>query len=194
MFSHVKNWLRHLRPSPDWRPLTRTARQERAYAEWLETTDYEPWLRAWFKAYHYRKAGLPAQWRVELLRAADHAGVVLYYDERIGAESFTHLFQLLKDRVLALGYNLALSDERCGKCAQYTQHLARHTLRPQPADTACRKYCNQRYGQVTVDLVRIDFAPGFIRLVAKPLPGEVFSAAKPFDELLKAVLEPACSD
>lgn len=167
------------------------AGQQRQYARWLAAETYRNWTGPWYHAYHYCRAGLPPEWPVRPLLPTDSyqpMGVALLYDERIGPRNFQHLFTLLRDRVVAQGYRVAHSDERHLAGHTPDEIIAKYVLHPLPTDSECRSLCDQRFGQVTLDLVRRERQPLLLRLIATPLLDPIFTKAPPFDELLKLIL------
>lgn len=174
----------------DWQPLHRTPAQERSRARWLEQQVYLNWAGPYFKAYHYSKAGITGQqFRVQLLEEAGRHGAVLLYDPSIGPGNFRHFFDLLRDRVQALGYNVSASDHRTLHHERYSETVEKHFLKPLPNDCTATGLCNQRYGNVMLDLVRVNGQPGFIRFVSNPYQDTFFTPPHSFDELMAAVLD-----
>ncbi|KAA9339744.1 hypothetical protein F0P96_03765 [Hymenobacter busanensis] len=173
-----------------WKPLQRSASELRAYARWVHARTYLNWLGPYFKAYHYAKAGLPTahgNLRAQLLQECSHRGAVLLYDPQIGPENFRHLFDLIRDRVQALGYHLASSDLRIRQHPRYTEAIAKHFLKPLPTDCPETGRCQQRFGTIAVDLVTLNGLPGFIRVMANVIDDGMFCPAFSFDELMEAV-------
>ncbi|UYZ64221.1 hypothetical protein [Hymenobacter weizhouensis] len=172
----------------EWQPLRRSAAQERVRQAWVADQVYLNWMGPFFKAYHYQKAGLPgATFRVQLAQEEGRRGAVFFYDPSIGPGNFRHLFDFVRDRVLRLGYNLASSDERRLRHPRYTETVSKHFLKPQPHDCTSTGRCNQRFGNVTIDLVSINGQPGFLRLLSNPFTDDIFTPAASFDELMDAV-------
>ncbi|RIY06212.1 hypothetical protein D0T11_18970 [Hymenobacter rubripertinctus] len=172
----------------DWQPLRRPPAQERVRQQWLEQQVYLNWAGPYFKAYHYQKAGLPGSpFRVQLARQEGQRGAVFLYDPSIGPGNFQHFFDFIRDRVLALGYQLGAADERATRHERYTEATQKYFLKPQPHDCTHTGRCNQRYGNVTVDLVSINGQPGFIRLFNNPFTDSIFTPPGTFDELVDAV-------
>lgn len=175
-------------PSADWQPLHRSPAQERVRQEWLAQQVYLNWMGPYFKAYHYQKAGLPgARFRVQLAREESRRGAVFMYDPSIGPGNFQHLFDFIRDRVLALGYHLGAADQRTVQHEQYAETTQKYFLKPQPNDCTDTGRCNQRFGNVTLDLVGINGQPGFLRLLSNPFTDDIFTAPGSFDELIDAV-------
>ena len=116
--------------------------------------------------------------------------MALLYDARIGPRNFGYLFTLLRERVIALGYRVAHADQHpCPAALHPADVVEKVVLHPLPDPTHGAHPLDQRFGQVTVDLVRRDRQPLLLRLLAAPLPETCgFSKAPPFDELLRRVL------
>ena len=197
LFGFLKRLFSAPAPKAEWRPLHRTPAEERAHARWVEQQVYLNWAGPYFKAYHFSKAGIQGRGlRVQLLEEVGRRGVVLLYDPSIGPGNFRHFFDLLRDRVVALGYNVSTSDHRTLHHERYTESIEKHFLKPLPHDCTDTGRCNQRYGTITVDLVRVDGQPSFIRFVSNPYLDDIFTSAHSFDELMAAVLDlpPAPAD
>lgn len=173
-----------------WQPLRRTPVEERVRSRWLAEQVYLNWAGPYFKAYHFRKAGLQgAGLRAQLLAENGRQGAVFFYDPSIGPGNFQHFFDFLRDRVLALDYNVSTSDQRTLHHEGYTETIEKHFLKPQPKDCADTGRCNQRFGTVSVDLVRINGQPGFIRFTSNAYHDAIFTPPHSFDELMAAVLD-----
>ncbi|UOQ70738.1 hypothetical protein [Hymenobacter cellulosilyticus] len=169
----------------NWQPLTRTAAQLRAHEQWVAQQVYLNWMGPFFKAYHFQKTGVCAkQLRVQLIRDEARQGALFFYDPSIGPGNFRHLFDFIRDQVMRLGYNAAVSDKRFVKHERYAECIEKHFLKPQPNDCTATGRCNQRFGNVTVDLVSINGQPGFIRFFANPYQDTIFTPAAPFDALM----------
>ncbi len=182
---------------PRWRPLVDPDRLRRQHERWVEAETYRNWTGPWFKAYHYKRAGLPPHWPLEILASDANlmpstgpTGVALLYDERFGGSNFQHLFRLLRDRIIDLGYELRQADERTWQGAAHTETLAKYLLLPQPGTCAETGGLNQRFGQVCLDLLTRNRRPAFIRLLITPLPDadRLFAPPRSFDDLLATIL------
>ncbi|MBC6990086.1 hypothetical protein [Hymenobacter sp. BT491] len=172
----------------NWQPLERTPAEQTAHSQWVHQRVYLNWMGPFFKAYHFRKAGVTDRgFRVQLADECGRYGALFFFDPSIGPGNFRHLFDFIRDRVLALGYNLSTSDRRVLHHPRYTETIEKHFLKPQPKDCTVTGRCNQRFGTVTVDLVSINGQPGFIRFFSNPYQDNIFTVAKSFDELMDAV-------
>ncbi|TGD80479.1 hypothetical protein [Hymenobacter wooponensis] len=177
-------------PSREWQPLQRSPAEERLRQQWVQEQVYLNWMGPYFKAYHYQKAGLPnPKFRVQLLHEEGRQGALFFYDPSIGPGNFRHLFDFIRDRVVALGYNLSISDQRSVGHPTYTETIYKHFLKPQPRDCTQTGRCNQLYGNITIDLVFINGQPGFLRLFSNPFDNAIFTPAHTFDEMLAAIFD-----
>jgi len=180
-----------------WQPARRpTPQQARKHAAWVADKVYRNWLGPYYKAYHLRKGGAGGRrgLRVELLREPGRQGALLYYDESIGAGNFRHLYELLGERIVALGYHRACHDQRQRHHEQHHETAYKQLFKPNPTDCAESGRCNQRYGLITLDLVGVNGNPLFIRLSSNPVCESHFTPAHSFDELLAALLDEPAAD
>jgi hypothetical protein len=190
LLQFLRHFFKGPGPEADWQPLRRPAAELRAYEQWVREQTYRNWLGPYFKAYHYCKAGLPpghGGLRVQRLEGCGQHGALLFYDPSIGPANFRHLFDLIRDRVQALGYHLASSDVRTRRHPRCVETIAKHFLKPTPSDCPDTGRCQQRFGTVTVDLISLNGTPGFIRLTCNPIADAMFCEAYSFDQLIDAV-------
>ncbi|QNP51863.1 hypothetical protein H9L05_18285 [Hymenobacter qilianensis] len=193
MFTFLKQLLSQ-RSAPnrtDWQPAVRTPAQVKRHEQWLADRVYLNWAGPYFKAYHFRKAGVGSSQglRVQLITDCGRQGAIFFFDPSIGPGNFRHFFDFTCERVLELGYNLSTSDQRKLVHPSYTETIDKHFLKPQPKDCSETGRCNQRYGSITIDLISINEQPGFIRFFANPYHDDIFTPAHSFDELIAAVYQ-----
>ena len=190
MLAFLKKFLSAQSPADatSWQPLVRPAGQVRQHQQWVEQQVYLNWMGPFFKAYHFQKTGVCAkQLRVQLLQEESRQGALFFYDPSIGPGNFRHLFDFIRDQVLTQGYNLSVSDRRQVQHERYAEAIEKHFLKPRPNDCTATGRCNQRFGNVTVDLVSINGQPGFIRFFANPYHDAIFTPAASFDALMDSV-------
>ncbi|GHA60599.1 hypothetical protein [Pontibacter akesuensis] len=176
--------------APTCSQLSRSGKYAADYAVWVEAQEYLQWTGPLFKAYHYQKASLPAPQRVQLIQQENLRGAVFFYDPSIGADNFSFLFDLLKDRVLQCGYTLHSCDKLEVRHERYTEQVEKHLLTPPASDIPGTSVCNQLYGNVLIDYIKVNKHPGYIRFVANSYNDAYFSTPLPFEELLEKVLQP----
>jgi len=179
-----------------WQPAHEpTPEQHRQHQAWVAQRVYQNWFGPYFKAYHLRKGGAGGRrgLRVELLQEPGRQGGLFFYDASIGPANFQHLFRLLGERIVALGYHRACHDQRQRCRGQHQELTFKQLFKPNPTDCTDCGRCDQRYGLLTLDLVGVNGQPLFIRLSANPVQEPHFTAPKSFEALLHVLLhdEPA---
>lgn len=167
----------------------RSDRYLKRYRAWLQQDNVTQLLNAYYKSYHYHKAGLKGSYRVQTLQEPHRQGVILYYAPEINEAHFSFLFDTLKERVEALGYHLRSSDSRTFRHERYKQTIDTYYLTPKPHNLPQSSLCNQQYGNIIVDYTRINNHPGYIRIITNTLADAHFSTPLPFQQLLSALLQ-----
>ncbi|WP_439883183.1 hypothetical protein ACSX1A_08415 [Pontibacter sp. MBLB2868] len=175
---------------PTCKALKRSATHQAAFTAWVKAQVYLNWTGPFFKAYHYQKAHFPSKYRVQLITDEHRKGATFFYDPSIGAENFQFLFDLLKERVLQLGYSLRSSDEQQVRHKRYTEAVERYFMLPPASDVPGSDLCNQLYGNIIIELIKVNKHPGYIRFTANSYADVYFSEPLPFLELLEKVLQP----
>lgn len=170
--------------------LERSAKHLAAYTKWVKEQVYLDWTVPFFKAYHYKKANLPSQYRVQITHDEHLRGAVFFYDPGMGPQNFTFFFDLLKDRVLQLGYTLHSCDKLEVRHERYLEQVEKHVLTPPASDLEGTSLCNQLYGNILLDSIKVNNQPGYIRLLTNVYNDSYFSKPLPIDELLEKVLQP----
>ena len=180
-----------------WQPAGEpTPEQVRQHQAWIAERVYLNWLGPYYKAYHLRKGGAGGRrgLRVELLREEGRQGGLFFYDDSIGPGNFQHLFHLLGERVVALGYRRACHDRRQRHHEQHQELVVKQFFKPNPTDCALSGRCNQRYGFITLDLVGVNGQPLFIRLSANAVQESHFTPPHSFETLLQALFDEPLPD
>ena len=180
-----------------WQPVGGpTPAQARHHRAWVAERVYRNWLGPYFKAYHLRKGGAGGRrgFRVELLHEDGRQGALFFYAPSIGPGNFTHLFQLLGERVAALGYHRASYHERQRQHQRLHEHVSKQFFKPDPTDCSESGHCDQRYGLITIDLVTVNNRPLFIRLSTNPVREPHFTAPHSFEALLQTVFDEPPAD
>lgn len=169
--------------------ILRSERYLKRYRAWLQQGNTAQLLTAYYKSYHYHKAGLKGNYRVQTLQEPHRQGVILFYAPEIDQAHFSFLFDYLKERVEALGYHLRSSDSRTFSHARYKQTTDTYYLTPKPLSLPNSSLCNQQYGNIIVDYTRINKRPGYIRIITNSIADAHFSTPLPFQQLLSELLQ-----
>jgi hypothetical protein len=182
-----KRLLGLLHNQPQCYTLQRSDRFQARYKAWLKSAAHTELLANFYKAYHYKKAGVQCSSRVQLIEEHNRNGVILFYTPGIEPATFSYLFDFLKDQALLQGYQLHSADRRKIKHDRYTQHTETYSLTPRPLNVPDKEICNQLYGNILIDYTRINSHPGYIRFITDSITDNYFSAPLPFSELLTSV-------
>ncbi len=170
--------------------ISRSAKFLKAYQAWVSAQTYLNWTGPFFKAYHYQRAGMPAQLRVQVISEDSVKGALLFYEPSIGADNFNFLFDLLKDRVQQQGYKLHSASKLKIRHERYTEQAEKLLLTPPASDLPDSSLCNQLYGNILLDYIKVNKLPGYIRFATNSYNDAYFSKPLPFDELLELTLQP----
>lgn len=90
----------------------------------------------------------------------------------------------------AQSYTLHSCDKLEVKHERYTEQVEKHLLTPPASDLPGTSLCNQLYGNVLLDYIKVNKRPGYIRFAVNAYNDSYFSKPLPFDELLEKVLQP----
>lgn len=173
---------------PQCHILQRSERYQARYKAWLKGTAHIKLVKGFYKAYHYKKAGVQCSYRVQLVQEQNRNGVILFYTPGIEPVTFTYLFDFLKDQALLQGYQLHSADSRKINHERYAQHTETYCLTPLPLNLPGSEICNQLYGNILIDYTRINNHPGYIRFITDSYTDQYFSKPLPFPDLLTNVL------
>jgi hypothetical protein len=186
----LKRLLGLFRNKPLCHKLERSARYGVRFGAWVNSSDCKALTTAFHKAYHYKKAGMQCNYRVQLVQEENRQGVVFFHDPAISQQTFSYLFDHLKDQTLLLGYRLKSADKRKIVHERYTQKTEAYYLTPLPKDVPDSSLCNQLYGNILIELTLVNNHPGFIRLIANKITDPFFSEPLPFVEFLERIMQP----
>ena len=171
------------------RKLVRSERYLAKYKKWVEHQAFTELTAAFYKAYHYKKAGVNCLYRVQLIKEESRVGAIFFYDPKITATDFTYLFDYLKDLTLGLGYKVRTADRRKIAHPQYSQHLEAYYLTPLPTNVPGTATCNQLFGNILLEYTLVNRHPGYIRIMSDSYPDPHFSKPLPFDQFMKAIFQ-----
>ncbi|NDK55468.1 hypothetical protein [Pontibacter fetidus] len=169
--------------------MQRSDRYQARYNAWLKQGAHGELVTNFYKACHYKKAGIACSYRVQLIEERNRQGVILFYAPTIDATEFSYFFDFLKDQVLQQGYQLHSTDKRKLKHERYTQDTETYLLTPLPANLPGTAICNQLYGNILIDFTRVNQHAGYIRFITDTFTDTYFSAPLPFSDLLTNVLQ-----
>lgn len=125
---------------------------------------------------------------IDFLNTPSSKGFVIHlhktnYDRR----EASFFFDLLKERVLAQGYRLQISDRRVYANRPWVETAERHYLKPKPEFGAPGKI-RQRFGNITILLLLRNDEPHQLRFQATTYQDHLFLKADSFKELMVQLL------
>lgn len=155
MLQRVLNWFRpqsrgSAAVAPERQePLSRREGYAGAYRAWLERGDARVWSERLREAFNLHRAGLdPQDDSIDFLAFRATAGFVIHLqNECPNPEEIHFLLDLLRDRVRACGYRVALSDRR----VQAGRMVEKHYLKP-PIHREGGQRAAQGYGNITIEV------------------------------------------
>ncbi len=109
--------------------------------------------------------------------------VVHFHKTNYDRREALFFFDLLKERVLAQGYRVQVSDRRIYQNAQWVETAERHYLKPQPEFGAPGKI-RQRYGNITILLLLRNDQPWQLQFQANIYKDHLFLEADNFQDLM----------
>lgn len=170
--------------------------QVQRHTRWVEQHVFLNWLGPYFKAYHLHKGGAAGArgLQVQPLDEPGRQGTLLFFDPTMGPGNFRHFYEHLGERLIALGYHRACADQCTNHHDHHTEVTLKQLFKPNPTNCPQTGHCNQRYGLVTMDLVTVNGQPIFIRIATNEVLESIFTPARPFDEMLKSLLDAPPAD
>ncbi len=114
--------------------------------------------------------------------AGDYSnGFAITYNPEFDPTQFSFLFDLFAERVKEMGYKTSVSDLIMSEKKDYIETKEKHYLKP-IVDQA-EGPIDQKFGNVTVELIKIDEVPSFIRLMAHAYNDRQYKTPSSFDFL-----------
>lgn len=180
-FEELKDKLFPSGKNADWQEvLKRSTKEMNAQDAWAKNIPEV--LTALEKAYHYQKAGIRGDWQVRLFHTPYAKGFALMYPDELGKMGFQHLFDLLRDQVIRMGYRLPNSDRRMFEKQGSVKQIERHYLKPKVA--SLEPPINQKYGNVLIECVLDDDNPEYIKVMVTQYSDRQYSPALEFTQFI----------
>lgn len=163
------------------RPAREVAHQKKWSAQGPEV------LASLHKAYHYQKAGITGSWQIHVFHSRYANGFAVDFPAEMSAMDFQHLFDLLRDRVLAMDYRLANSDRRFAEKPEFVETIEKHYLKP-PIQKS-EPPIDQHYGNILIELIKHDEEPRHIKLMANIYNDRLYQSPRSFEEFMDRLLK-----
>jgi hypothetical protein len=196
-WTHIKRWL-----APNGKPevpaLPLPVRHELIKRSPTELNDYESWKRtngpqktlAYISKNYHTWLNTPCEQcqHIDFLCLPSSRGFVLHLmDTEQNGNEVTHLFDFLKEKVIALGYRSYVSDVRFFKRKRWTERNERHYLKPPPSFLQNGQN-PQRFGNISIELRFRDNDPLHLKFCASSYQDHRFSSAEDFGTLMGHLL------
>ncbi len=125
---------------------------------------------------------------LDFLNTPSSKGFVIYFHKtNYDRREAVFFFDLLKERVLAQGYRVQISDRRVYANQSWMETAERHYLKPKPEFGAPGKI-RQRYGNITIQLLLRNDQPHQLQFQATTYRDQLFLEADSFKELMGQLL------
>ncbi len=210
LWDYIRKLFRQAEESSPSQPLIheviRRSEAEKAdFAHWKETLVCRrllDWLSDQFAIYRVDPDRIDEG--LDFLDTPSSKGFVIYfYKTRYSPRDVIFLFDLLKERVLELGYRTQVSDTRTYQRPKWVETVERHYLKPRPASGDEQENVsityghpaaprgakfNQEFGNITIELHRRDDRDHYLKLQATSYRDHLFEEAREFRELMQRIL------
>lgn len=173
--------------------MTRSAADHADLAHWKRTRARERMLTAIHEAYaDYLIAPDQQTQAIDFLNTPSSKGFVWHFsDTHDNAQDFRHLFDYLRERVLALGYVAQMSDVRTYQRTHWVETVERHYLKPRPqfaTDENGQMKAIQRFGNISVELLLRNERIANLKLRVNSYHDHKFESAERFPDLMRHLL------
>ncbi len=168
-----------------------------AYFRWVNEGKYRWLTQKIYQGYELKKKNETADLQIHILKSSGANGFAVTYSLLMDEKEMQYLFDLLRDKVLNMGYKLYNSNRRIFDRAQYVETIEKHYLKPptpkiepqneNQADT--RQLFDQRYGNILIEYISIDEKPSFLRLMTHYYSDFIYSPVLSFDKLMDELLD-----
>ncbi len=99
----------------------------------------------------------------------------------------THLFDFLKEQVRNIGYRSYTSNSRSYNRLDWVEQLDRHYLKPPIIFREKGELIDQRFGNITIELIYRNSKAFQLKFSATRYPDRVYKKADSFDELMGVI-------
>ncbi|OEK03458.1 hypothetical protein BFP97_18885 [Roseivirga sp. 4D4] len=168
--------------------LKRSDQEVLGFERWKKTEDAKSLLADIERAYFMKKQGIVSAVEVHLLDSQYANGFAISFNKEFSKETFSHVFDFLKDRGLEQGYKLAQGDRRVLDKDTYEETIEKWYLKP--LTEVEDGVSDQKYGNILIEKTEIDRKPSYLKLMANVYQDRLYTKAKPFSELIEQLFKP----
>lgn len=170
--------------------LRRSPSFKQQYFQWVNEGKFAEPLRRIYEAYWLKRQNVAMSWEVHLLQMPYANGFALAFPaHELGQQDFVFLFEYLKDRVLSLNYRLADASYKMYDRGECVETVEQYHLKPRVQWGENSGVYQQEFGNVTLELTKVDDLPAYFKVVASIYSGRQYSQARHFDEFIELLLQ-----
>lgn len=169
--------------------ISRTELEKAAFSDWKGSLEHRR-LVDWLSDQYAIWQAFPQQLdpAIDFLNTPSSKGFAVHlHKTRYSRQEATWLLDFLKEQVLLLHYKVQVSDTRTWTQKSGVETVERHYLKPRMALPDGDK-CNQRYGNVTVELSLRNDLPRLLKFQTTSYRDHLYTEALHFRDLMHAVL------
>lgn len=184
--------------------LERTRHEKITFARWQQHTNTKPLLEKIFKNYHYQKSGINSkQMDIHILQSVGANGLAIMQDKNFDKYTLICVMEFLKTKILSKRYTLQSAERHVteknftqknnNENATFSQNsfvetLERYYFKPDiHAQAMAGEICDQQYGNITLEYIKTDNTPQYLKILVTFYQDRLFTPALPFDDFLKEV-------
>ncbi|MFT6872727.1 MAG: hypothetical protein ACJAVN_001739 [Roseivirga sp.] len=168
--------------------LKRSDQEIQQYEAWKVTENANSLIADVERGYFMKKQGIVSAVDVHLLDSQYSNGFAVSFNDQFSPDSFTFMFDFLKERGLEQGYKLSQGDRRILDKETYEETIEKWYLKPLAEDL--NGVANQKFGNILIEKTEIDRKPSYLKLMANVYQDRLYSEAKPFSELIEQLFKP----
>jgi len=168
--------------------LKRSDQEIQQYEAWKVTENANSLIADVERGYFMKKQGIVSAVDVHLLDSQYSNGFAVSFNDQFSPDSFTFVFDFLKERGLEQGYKLSQGDRRILYKETYEETIEKWYLKPIAEDL--NGVANQKFGNILIEKTEIDRKPSYLKLMANVYQDRLYSEAKPFSELIEQLFKP----
>lgn len=170
--------------------IKRSEEEQEAYNRWLQSLIKRrlvDWLADQYAI--YRVLPKDTDEALDFLDTPSSKGFAVHFHKtNYTRREITHFFDYLKEQIRTLNYKVQLSDTRTYNRSKWVETVERHYLKPRPYFEKGKKM-NQRFGNVTIELVLRNDQVHQLKLQATTYQDHMYDEAEEFRDLMQAVLQ-----
>ncbi len=193
IFDYFKGWFRKAETSTPSNPavhevIERDETYRAEFEEWKHSLACRR-LRDWLWHQYALWVSLPdeVEKTIDFLDTPSSKGFAVHYtNEQVPTRQCRFFLDFLREKVLELPYRQTLADRRVYMVKNDVETLERYYLKPRQNRTS-NKLINQRFGNITIELVLRNDRPHQLRFRATAYNDRLYAEAGAFKELFQGL-------